>query len=178
MPGGSLHNQLGDSALLKSRISSSLARGMEKLRLLTETRGKTFVFRHEGNPRVAMSATDFELIMTNLLHNAIKYGHSGTTIKIAYATRWPNLTVDVTSYGIPIPPVEQERIFDPGYRTSEACGIEFTAAGLGLCVARRAAERYGGHLFVRASEPVESWGSQATYRSTFRLIVRCEGEQP
>lgn len=172
----SVHNQAGRESIPESQytdLEKVIASAMKDLQELAGQKGKVFVFRPTHVARLPITKTDLELIIANLLHNAIKYGDPGTKIKITSEQRDSSAIVDFTSYGICIRPAERERIFEPGYRTAEASRIEFTAAGLGLFAARRAAERWGGHLFLCSSDRDEDEPARERCRNTFRLELRC-----
>lgn len=141
---------------------------------IAKKQGKDFVIRVEDVAPIPISDADFDLVFSNLIHNAIKYGRSNSKIKVTSEVKDNLVIIDVVSYGFGISAPERERIFLPGYRTAEASKIEFTAAGLGLYAARRAAENWGGHLYLKSSEPefVNPWAMQNNsnnYRNTFRL---------
>ena len=155
-------------------------KAIDDMRELAEARKKTVVFRGDLVPSLAISAGDFELIITNLIHNAIKYGANHTKIRVNCERQGSKVFLDVTSYGIGITASERERIFEPGYRTAEASRIEFTAAGLGLFSARRVAERWGGNLFLRTAgttcdinDTTHDIALSGMCTSSFRLIVPC-----
>jgi len=70
--------------------------------------------------------------------------------------------IEVTDYGLGIPPAEQGRIFDRFYRASTAATIGGT--GLGLSIVKSIAEAHGGSLDVQSEA-----GSGTAF--TFRLPV-------
>lgn len=144
---------------------------VEKWEGLAKAKGKSIIMRIEHIPKLPIKADDLELIVTNLLHNAIKYGYPTTKIKVTYKRADPEHILDVTSYGIIIRPEDWEKIFLLGYRTPEAAKIEYAAAGIGLYSARGAAERYGAKLFVHSSDFEEITIFGETYRNTFRFVI-------
>ena len=150
---------------------------IDDLQGLAQREGKRFIARLHDVPSIPMKKDDFELIVSNILHNAVKYSYPGTKIKIGYYDRRPDLIIDFTSYGIQIEEHERELIFHLGYRTARAAKIEYAAGGVGLFAAREAARRWGGQLFVNASELEGRTPHGEMYRNTFRLAVRMRGRR-
>jgi len=141
---------------------------------------KTFTIRIEPPSKLPMFKKDFDEILSNLVHNAIKYSGEPSKIKITLSHGTRRSMLDITSYGIEIPKEDRERIFERGYRTREAAAISFNALGIGLFQARRLAEAAGARLSVQASEELTGQASATiriqgqehkAFRNTFRLLV-------
>jgi signal transduction histidine kinase len=99
---------------------------------------------------VISNRTKLVQIASNLLSNALKYTTKGSVrllLQTLDAERW-RLAVEDTGPGII--PGEREKIFGEFYRISETAHIAGT--GLGLAVAKRAAELLGGKIQLD-SEP-------------------------
>lgn len=98
-----------------------------------------------------------ERVIVNLLINAIKYGAEGTPIVVhAYENRAKQCyCVDVRNQGIGIPREDQEHIFEPNFRSSEAREIR-QGAGLGLHIAKRLMEAHGGDLLLSKGDPLDT----------------------
>jgi len=79
------------------------------------------------------------------------------------------LVVEVADAGVGIPPAEQELVFEAFSQASNSATHGICGAGIGLPVARRAAEAAGGELRVR---------SVAGVGSLFALLVPWEPEAP
>ena len=109
---------------------------------------------------VQIDGSDFDLtcdrrlmnaLLTQYVDNACKYSIYGTTITIHVARANAEVIFSVHSIGSEIPPADRERIFDRYYRSS---GSSHRAAGtgIGLAVARRAAQMHGGHVWVSSTQ--------------------------
>jgi two-component system, OmpR family, sensor histidine kinase KdpD len=90
-------------------------------------------------------------LLTQYIDNACKYSIYGTTITIAAEQRRAETVFSVHSYGSEIPPADRERIFDRYYRSSNS-SRSAAGTGIGLAVARRAAQMHGGHVWVASDE--------------------------
>jgi two-component system sensor histidine kinase KdpD len=101
------------------------------------------------DPSLTISA-DRELltmILTQFIDNARKYSTVGTPIKIDARTSHSDVLISVNNIGSTIRIEDRERIFERFYRSSE---LKDTApgTGIGLSVAKKAAEAHHGHVWV------------------------------
>jgi signal transduction histidine kinase len=104
------------------------------------------------------------MVVTNLLHNAIKYSPDGGEIVVRCAVDGSVATVSVTDHGIGIAAADQSRLFTRFGRiaTERTAGIPGT--GLGLYLARDLTRRHGGDVQV-SSKP----GRGSTFTVTLPL---------
>jgi two-component system sensor histidine kinase KdpD len=86
-------------------------------------------------------------LLTQYVDNAAKYGNAGTAVTINAAEHAAEVIFSVHSIGPVIPPGDFERIFDRFFRSSAASN-RAPGTGIGLSVARRAAQAQGGHVWV------------------------------
>lgn len=98
-------------------------------------------------PAVLADATWVSLALRNLVQNALVHG-GGEWIRVeAKGNGQPSqIQIAVEDRGQGIEPGDLERIFDPFYRGRNALQKAARGAGLGLAIARRIAETYGGTL--------------------------------
>jgi two-component system phosphate regulon sensor histidine kinase PhoR len=92
--------------------------------------------------RVAMEARDLELILDNLVGNAVRYNKPGGKIKIWTEPEDGGLKLSVKDTGIGIAPEMLPRIFERFYR-ADASRARKDGTGLGLAIVKHAAARYG-----------------------------------
>jgi signal transduction histidine kinase/DNA-binding response OmpR family regulator/streptogramin lyase len=108
-----------------------------------------------------------EIILTNLLANALKYTPAGGRVELVAAlvgtaegeARYRGgalvdnyLKITVSDTGVGIAAHELGRIFDPYYQASNTDTLRMAGTGIGLALARQFAQRHGGQLVV-ASTP-------------------------
>ncbi|MFN8472652.1 MAG: HAMP domain-containing sensor histidine kinase [Anaerolineae bacterium] len=91
-------------------------------------------------------------IVTNLLQNASKYSprYSAITLTIAQADQADHVQLAVEDAGIGIPPEDQDRVFDPFFRSRNAVQSGESGAGLGLYITRLLVELHGGQIWVES----------------------------
>jgi two-component system sensor histidine kinase KdpD len=95
--------------------------------------------------------------LVNLIENALKYSPSSTEVDVSVWREGAWMAFAVADRGPGIAPEDRERIFEPFYRGTGAPDVGGT--GLGLPIARRAADLQGGRL---AYEPRPGGGSVFT----------------
>jgi len=88
------------------------------------------------------------IILSNLINNAIKYSPPRTTITVKAASEDREIHLVVQDQGYGIEPEELEKIFEEFYRTRKARELERDGTGLGLPIVQRAVESLGGRLTV------------------------------
>ncbi len=90
--------------------------------------------------RVLMEPRDLELILNNLVGNAVKYNRPGGKVKVGVETSSVKLFVKDTGIGIPAEMLP--RIFERFYR-ADASRARKDGTGLGLAIVKHAAAKYG-----------------------------------
>jgi two-component system phosphate regulon sensor histidine kinase PhoR len=88
-------------------------------------------------------------VVSNLLHNAIKFTPDGGIISIAAESVGDDIRVCVTDTGPGIPKNDQARIFERFYKQDRARTKGGT--GLGLAIARHIVEGHGGRIWVEST---------------------------
>jgi two-component system phosphate regulon sensor histidine kinase PhoR len=114
-------------------------------------RGKLDV-RVDAPPDLAVLADSEQIrrVLTNLLHNAIKFTPKDGQIVIEAQRNGDDwLTISVTDTGPGIPTDERDRIFERFYRGDRA--RRGGGTGLGLAIAKHIVQAHGGRIWAEAS---------------------------
>lgn len=103
-----------------------------------------------------------ELVMHNMIGNALKYTGNGGSIRVCYTEDDERIRIDVADSGIGIGPADIDKIFERFYRAKDPRieGIEGT--GLGLAISRELVRLHGGELVVE---------SEVGKGSTFSMLL-------
>ncbi len=101
----------------------------------------------EHFPKVYGDENRIIQILFNLLHNAVKFTHSGEVCVRAYINN-KYAYISVTDTGPGLNKDEQERIFEPYEQMEDALRISESGFGLGLHISKQLAELHGGRLTV------------------------------
>jgi signal transduction histidine kinase len=127
-------------------VAPVLASVVSLFRPLLEEQEMTAVVTAEGSAR--FDRLRLEQILTNLVANAIKFGHHGGNIELRAgpADSEPRfLELVVCDDGPGVAPEDRERIFEPYAQAGEKSG---GGLGLGLAICRRLVEAHGGRIRV------------------------------
>ena len=98
-------------------------------------------------PDVEVDPTSFDLVMRNLISNAVKHhDRAGGKIKLrAYRTE-NEVTIEVEDDGPGIAPAQRSQVFEPFARLTRVEG-----SGLGLALVRKTVTAWGGSISLRAA---------------------------
>jgi two-component system phosphate regulon sensor histidine kinase PhoR len=121
-------------------------------RLSEQARRKKQTLAHEGCANLTVLA-DSEMairVLTNLLHNAIKFAPEGGHIGVACERDAEWVRISVTDDGPGIAFADRDRVFERFYRGDRARGGAGT--GLGLAIAKHIVEAHGGRIWVAERE--------------------------
>ncbi|MDB5733906.1 MAG: histidine kinase [Alphaproteobacteria bacterium] len=98
-----------------------------------------------GLPLLRIDPVLFEQVLFNLLDNAAKYAHPGTTITLRARRESGTVRIMVMDEGPGLPDEDREKIFDKFYRV-RAGDSQRAGTGLGLAIARGFMEAMGGTI--------------------------------
>lgn len=106
----------------------------------------------EGELMVSGDAGQLERVLMNLLTNAVKYTPGGGRVSLRAAREGGDAVVVVRDTGIGIPEREQQSLFAPFFRASNAVERSITGSGLGLSIVRKIIEQHHGTLDLVSAE--------------------------
>jgi len=95
---------------------------------------------------------EIEIIMNNLISNAVKYNKTGGRVDIFIEKTSPNIKITVSDTGIGFRPEDKEKIFEDFVRIKSSQTREVTGSGLGLSIVKKIVSMYNGTIDVQ-SEP-------------------------
>jgi signal transduction histidine kinase len=108
--------------------------------------------QNEGDSTIASDPFLVNLILDNVLANAIKYSPAGAAIAIGIVRQPGRLMCTIADEGVGIAPADLARIFDPLYRSNALAHKEIEGVGLGLSIVDKACAQLGIERAVQ-SEP-------------------------
>lgn len=92
-----------------------------------------------------------EQVLTNVLDNAIKYGHERGRIVISATERdQREVEISVKDDGIGIPKEDLLRVFERFYRVDKGRSRELGGTGLGLSIVKHIVQAHGGKIWVES----------------------------
>lgn len=89
-------------------------------------------------------------VIINLLDNAIKYSHSGETIKIETKVKGEKIYVSIENKGVKLSEEQLIKIWDRFYK-SDSSRTNKESTGLGLSIVRTILSRHGEDIWVKSN---------------------------
>lgn len=131
----------------------------KSVKLLAEIPDKVIAW---GDPEM------INLVVRNLLHNAIKYSRPGSVVTIGISEEKNKIRVRITDEGVGIPQKHLARLFTLASDTTTTGTSGEKGSGLGLIVCREFVERHGSKIMVE---------SEVNKGSTFSFYLRTSNRE-
>lgn len=148
--------RIGSEPVTLTRTSCSLpllvSTALCQLRILTEDRPIDLRVA-EDVPPVFVDRSLTELVLRQLIGNALKYSPPSSPISISAETSSDFALIRIRNQGAGIPKNEQTAIFEKFYRSRDA-RRSIAGTGMGLAIAREIVESHDGRIWVE-SQPGE-----------------------
>ncbi|MEI6873512.1 MAG: HAMP domain-containing sensor histidine kinase [Spirochaetota bacterium] len=148
------------------KMEEIIAANVEALVASAEAKGIAIESHCQAGLTIEANRDLLNIILSNLISNAIRYSPSGSRIRVTVQREAAELRIEVGDEGIGMSPEELEHIFEEFYRARKAREMERDGTGLGLSIIKKAVETLGGRIVV-ASEPGKG--------STFHIYLPKEG---
>lgn len=105
-----------------------------------------------GLPPVLVSSDDLDLIMSNLVGNAVKYNKDGGSVEVRarHVGEW--VRIDVKDTGIGIAEENLGLVLTEFFREKRPETRDVEGSGLGLSIVKRLVERAGGRLELASTQ--------------------------
>ncbi len=141
--------------LVPTPVADVLVPPADRLRPQAERAGLEFTMLLPPHlPAVLADAERAQLVVTNLVHNAIKFTPPGGRVRISAQPSGQEVVLSVEDTGVGIPAEALPRIFERFYKADRARSGGGT--GLGLAIAKHIIQGHGGRIWA---ESVEGQGS-------------------
>ena len=138
-------------------VSDTVLAPVERLQPLAARRDISLIVDlPPGLPRVYADSERIHQVVTNLVHNALKFSSAGGRVIIS-AEAQPGgrlVTISVNDTGIGVPAEDKDRIFERFFKTDRARASLGT--GLGLAIAKHIVQAHNGRIWV---DSIENRGS-------------------
>ncbi|NTV49659.1 MAG: HAMP domain-containing histidine kinase [Geobacteraceae bacterium] len=99
-----------------------------------------------------LDAEKIQIIVSNLLSNAIEYSHNGGTVEVSYSVDGEGtLQISVQDHGVGIAPEDQQRIFDRFVQLETGTTRSHLGHGLGLSITKALVDLLEGNIRLVSS---------------------------
>ncbi|MEQ8762292.1 MAG: DUF4118 domain-containing protein, partial [Planctomycetota bacterium] len=103
-------------------------------------------------PLIRVDGVLLELVLINLIDNALKYSPSDSIVEIAAFVREGRVVIEVADRGPGLTQVERSRVFEKFYRGQGMSSNRARGAGLGLSICLAIARLHGGEVWAEERE--------------------------
>lgn len=100
---------------------------------------------------VTADRRSFDIIMKNLVDNAVKFIGPGGRVKLACRSNGHSIWFDVRDNGCGIPHEDLERVFERFYQVDKSRGRTGGGTGLGLAIVKHAVGAMGGEVRISSA---------------------------
>ncbi len=145
--------------LTSTTVGELIRLPIERLRPQFERREITLkIDMPENLPNILADIERMQRVVTNLLHNAIKFTSEGGCVTVrAYKAKdsgnnAPQVVMIISDTGIGIAAPDLDRIFERFYKSDRARTRSLGGTGLGLAIARHLVQAHNGRIWVKSKE--------------------------
>jgi signal transduction histidine kinase len=133
-------------------VSAVMERAIEQINPQARSARVTIEFTPPSHSLVVKGdAEQLQRAFANVLENGVKFSPAGSNVDVQIELLSPSIRVRISDQGSGLLPAEQEKIFEPFYRSKSA--KEKEGSGLGLFIARRIVESHSGKISASANQP-------------------------
>ena len=133
-------------------LSRHLETVIDRVRPAALTKDISLTVDHAENAMVAADPGMLDMILENILSNAIKYSPSGSLITIVTERTTNAIVCRISDQGIGIPQEKLQAIFDRFYRVDESRNSSTGGLGLGLSIVKKLADLQQIKISVESKE--------------------------
>ncbi|MDI6778073.1 MAG: sensor histidine kinase [Patescibacteria group bacterium] len=129
-------------------------KAFERFQSLAGVKGIWFSIELPKNepPPMSLDAEKIDLVLDNLLENAIKYTPPGRKVNLKLDYEGKKVKIIVSDTGIGIPRNQLNRVFTKFFRGENALLFQTSGTGLGLYMAKNIIDRHCGTISVESEE--------------------------
>lgn len=112
-------------------------------------------FNKEETSRIMMDVEKMDIVLKNILDNALRYTLPGGKVIISLRqSEKKEIEIKISDNGVGIPKEEQTRVFSKFFRGSNVMKMETEGTGLGLYIVKNIVEAHGGRIWFDSQEKI------------------------
>lgn len=153
--------------ITKVNVNKLVEDVLKRLKPLTREKNLEMVFESYRNIIAEIDEVKYQLVITNLVENAIKYNRDYGLIKVTLNADHREFTLKVKDTGIGIPEDSREKIFDRFYRVDKTRSRDTGGTGLGLSIVHKTVIMHNGSIVCDSEEDK---GTTFTIKNPLKFI--------
>ena len=141
-----------DLEVTETDINALAKAVMKRMRPIAEAGDIALTLVNRREVIAEVDITRINLVLTNLVENAIKYNHEHGEVIVTVDADEEYFSFTVADNGIGIPEEDLNRIYERFFRVDKSRSREIGGTGLGLSITRSAILRHHGTISVESKE--------------------------
>jgi len=131
-----------------------LDESVEKFRHEAAAQGVTLKYSPPSTtlPKMMIDSEKMELVIQNLIENAIKYSKPGGSIEVTVKRLSKDIEVTVADHGVGVPQHQIHRLFTKFFRGDNVVRMQTEGSGLGLFIVKNIVKNHGGDIHAESRE--------------------------
>jgi len=148
--------QQSESDTVATDLGDAVSKAIHNLASFSETRCVSILSETEANVRVCLSMEKAEVLISNLIVNAIQHSSVGAQVKVTVERRAGKALLQVCDTGAGIAEEALPHIFERFYREDSSRSRETGGAGLGLAICKSIVQSVGGTISMESTPGVQT----------------------
>lgn len=136
--------------LEKLNVDKIIGMAVDTLRPYAIQKDVDIYFNHRETVQMKADAGEIEIVMNNLISNAVKYNKAGGRVDIFVEKKKNQIHITVADTGIGLKKEDKEKIFEDFVRIKSSQTREVTGSGLGLSIVKKIVDMYQGEIEVES----------------------------
>jgi signal transduction histidine kinase len=158
-------------AFKKTNLQETIQETVQFMEGFAKEKNISLIVNAEALPIIEADPDRISQVLRNLLHNAIKFSPSNSSIEIHAETQKDHVRFSVKDQGVGLTAEDQIRVFEPFYQVEKTLSRNYGGTGLGLTICRGIVEAQKGKIWVEGKP-----GEGCTFFFTVPLIPIAEVE--
>ena len=147
---------LEENAYVLIKEKFNLSESIQNIALkMMETNKRNIDFEFIIQPDVYLNAdkNSVQMILVNLIGNAIKYTHEKTAVIISLFEKEGHIAFSISDNGPGIPKEDKDKVFEKFYRIGNENTRKTKGTGLGLFIVKQLVEQNNGTVLLKRNKP-------------------------
>ncbi|MCK5510108.1 PAS domain-containing protein [Candidatus Parcubacteria bacterium] len=138
---------------IEEDFEEALNIAVESLENQIESRHIKYILnKPEKLPKIYFDKSKMNLVLQNLLENAVKYTPEFGKIEVSLELGDEFLKVRIKDNGVGIPEKDQEKLFSKFFRADNVMRMQTEGSGLGLFIVKNVIRKHGGEIIFDSKE--------------------------